>query len=83
MIVKQHDSDGKGFFFIQKGELTVAKMTYVWVEEDRIMIDHTEVDDSLKGQGAGKLLVAKAVDFARVKNIRIVPLCPFAKAVFK
>lgn len=27
-------------------------------------------------------MVAKAVDFAREKGIKIIPLCPFAKSVF-
>jgi hypothetical protein len=28
------------------------------------------------------LRVSKAVDFAREKGIKIIPLCPFAKSVF-
>jgi uncharacterized protein len=81
MIVLQHESGEKGTFFIeQEGEI-VAKMTYVWVGDDRIIIDHTEVDSELKGLGAGKQMVAKAVEFAREKGIKIVPLCPFVKSV--
>ncbi|MFT6881720.1 MAG: putative GNAT family acetyltransferase, partial [Marinoscillum sp.] len=34
------------------------------------------------GTGAGKALVYKSVDFAREKHISIIPLCPFARAVF-
>lgn len=87
MNVKQKDNDEKGMFFIQsdndgsKGE-TLAEMTYVWEGKDKIIINHTEVDPSLKGKGAGKLLVSNAVEFARLKNIKIVPVCPFAKSVF-
>jgi predicted GNAT family acetyltransferase len=40
------------------------------------------VDDVLRGKSAGKQLVAKAVEFARARGIKIVPLCPFAKSVF-
>jgi uncharacterized protein len=50
--------------------------------EKLIIIDHTEVSDSLKGKGAGKQLVSKAVDYARENNIKIIPLCTFAKSVF-
>lgn len=79
-----HKSEGnKGKFFIEKDGKIIAEMTYVWAGDTRIIIDHTEVDASLKGQGVGKKLVAEAVKFARDKGIKIMPLCPFAHAVFE
>ena len=69
-------------FYIQQNEQIVAEMTYVWAGEEKIIIDHTEVDESLSGKGIGKQLVEKAVVFAREKAIKIIPLCPFAKSVF-
>lgn len=78
----KHESEGeKGFFYIEEDGNILAKMTYVWAGTDRIIIDHTEVNDLLRGKGAGKMMVSKAVDFAREKGIKIVPLCPFAKSV--
>lgn len=82
MEVQQKDNGEKGAFFIEQEETQLAEMTYVWAGKDRIIIDHTEVDDLLKGKGAGKQMVSKAVDFAREKGISIIPLCPFAKSVF-
>jgi len=82
MEVKQNDNKTKGLFFIEMDNKIVAEMTYVWAGIDRIIIDHTEVSSTLKGKGAGKLLVTKAVEFARLKGIKILPLCPFAKSVF-
>ncbi len=58
-------------------------MTYVWAGEQKMIIDHTEVDPSLKGKGVGKQLVNAAVEKARAGNFKIVPLCPFAKAVLE
>lgn len=58
-------------------------MTYVWAGDSRIIIDHTEVDDSLRGKNVGKQMVSAAVDYARSKSISILPLCPFANSVFK
>ena len=40
------------------------------------------VDPAYGGKGYGKELVLKAVDFARKQDIKIIPLCPFAKKVF-
>lgn len=82
MIVQQDDNGQKGMFYIEQENLIVAEMTYVWAGKDRIIIDHTEVAEVLKGKGAGKQMVAKAVEFARAKEIKIIPLCPFAKSVF-
>ncbi len=82
MEVQQKDNGQKGMFYIELDGTVVAEMTYVWAGSDRIIIDHTEVDAVLKGKGAGKQMVKQAVDFAREKGIKIIPLCPFAKSVF-
>jgi predicted GNAT family acetyltransferase len=76
------EKDNKGAFFIEIENQRAAEMTFVWAGSDRIIIDHTEVAGVLKGQGAGKKMVEAAVAFARKKQIKIVPLCPFAKSVF-
>ncbi len=57
-------------------------MTFVFAGPDKLIIDHTEVNEGNNGKGYGKKMVAKAVEFAREKNIKIIPLCPFAKKVF-
>ncbi|SOE23859.1 hypothetical protein SAMN06298216_4236 [Spirosomataceae bacterium TFI 002] len=83
MEILQKDDGKKGSFYVEQDNVKLAEMTYVWAGTDRIIIDHTEVKDALKGQGVGKQMVVKAVEFARAKGISIVPLCPFAKSVFK
>ncbi|MES2478381.1 MAG: GNAT family N-acetyltransferase [Bacteroidota bacterium] len=82
MEIKHKSEGNKGRFYIEKDNKIIAEMTYVWAGDTRIIIDHTEVDISLKGQGVGKKLVIEAVNFAREKGIKIMPLCPFAQAVF-
>lgn len=53
-----------------------------FIEEDDVMtIDHTEVSPQLKGQGAGKKLVERAVQHARDEGKKVVPQCTFAKSV--
>jgi predicted GNAT family acetyltransferase len=83
MEIQQNDNGKKGMFFISQESEILAEMTYVWVGTNRFIIDHTEVNEKLKGKGTGKQLVTKAVEFAREKNIKIIPLCPFAKSVFE
>lgn len=78
-----HNDDGKkGAFFVKHENKILTEMTYVWAGPARIIIDHTDVNETLKGKGIGKQMVAKAVLFAREKAINILPLCPFAKSVF-
>jgi len=65
----------------ENGEV-LAEMTYSKAGHMRIIIDHTEVSDKLRGTGAGKQLVAAAVNHARAHQLKIMPLCPFANSVF-
>ncbi len=82
MDIKFEQSENKGAFFIEENGKRLAEMTFSKAGDTRIIIDHTEVSDALKGKGAGKQLVSAAVDYARKNNIKIIPLCPFAKSVF-
>ncbi len=82
MEIQQFNDDHKGFFKALSGDKEAGRMTYSWAGSDRIIIDHTEVNNDFRGKSVGKQLVMAAVDFAREKNINIIPLCPFAKSVF-
>lgn len=82
MEILQKDNGNKGAFYVEQEKQILAEMTYVWAGSDRIIIDHTDVNAALKGQGVGKQMVTKAVEFAREKGLKIVPLCPFAKSFF-
>jgi predicted GNAT family acetyltransferase len=45
--------------------------------EDFIVLPHTEVDRSLRGQGWGDRLVRHALDDLRKKDAKVYPTCPF------
>ena len=83
MEIKHEDLGNKGRFFYELNGKEMGLMTYSHAGTDKLIIDHTEVDPSLKGQGIGYKLVEASVSYARIKNIKILPLCPFAAAVFK
>ncbi|SNS77642.1 hypothetical protein SAMN05421640_1192 [Ekhidna lutea] len=80
--IHNQETESKGAYFVEVEGKKVGEMTYSKAGDDRIIIDHTEVDDSMRGTGLGKKLVIKAVEDARSKGINIVPLCPFARSVF-
>jgi uncharacterized protein len=75
-------NEKNGFFYIDVNGNHEAMMTFIFAGEDKIIIDHTEVKPGNEGKGFGKKMVSKAVEFAREKNIKIIPLCLFAKSVF-
>jgi len=83
MEIKHSQSGSKGAFYIEQDGKRVGEMTYSVAGTGRIIIDHTEVGEELKGKGAGKHLVAAAVAHARQNNLKILPLCPFARSVFE
>ena len=83
MNIKQEDNGEKGKFFVELDGKQEAEMTYTYAGSDKIIIDHTEVSQKLKGQGVGYKLVEAAVEFMRDKGLKVIPLCPFAAAVFK
>ncbi|MBP2078740.1 GNAT family N-acetyltransferase [Oceanobacillus polygoni] len=57
----------------------LAEITFIQIGDAKIVIDHTYVSDELRGQGIAGELVEKVVLFAREKNRKITPLCPYAK----
>lgn len=78
----QHERNGhRGAFFLERDGERLAQMTYT-VAGTRVIIDHTDVDDRLRGTGMGRQLVDAAVQWARQENARLMPLCPYAKSVF-
>jgi predicted GNAT family acetyltransferase len=82
MDTPTHFPDGhRGAFGIERDGRRLATMTYS-LAGDIIIIDHTDVDEILRGTGAGAKLVAAAVEWARAEHRSIIPLCPFARSVF-
>jgi uncharacterized protein len=70
-----------GRFVIQRDGRDVAELVYVG-KGQVLTLDHTEVDPSMRGTGAGKMLLEEAVAWARATGKRFVPRCPYARSVF-
>jgi predicted GNAT family acetyltransferase/uncharacterized protein YbjT (DUF2867 family) len=82
MDIGHEEHGSKGVFFIVKDGVRAAEMTYSRAGDGLIVIDHTEVSDALRGTGAGKRLVEAGAAWAREQQVRVIPLCPFAAAMF-
>ncbi|MHA7968257.1 GNAT family N-acetyltransferase [Rhizobium sp. CAU 1783] len=57
-----------------------AVITYSRASPTLIIVDHTEVPDSMRGKGAGVALAEFVVEDARRGGWKIIPLCPFFRA---
>ena len=82
MTIEQINDGRKGYFEALEDGKQAGKMTYTWAGDTKFIIDHTEVNEAFNGKGVGKKMVMAAVEYAREKNVKILPLCPFAKSVF-
>ena len=77
-----HERSGhKGAFVWTQDGKRLAQMTYS-VAGSRVIIDHTRVDELLRGKNVGAQLVRAAVEWARAEDVKLLPLCPFARSVF-
>jgi predicted GNAT family acetyltransferase len=80
--VKQFEDGMKGRFSALDDDKTAGSIYYTFAGSSKMILDHTEVDDAYRGKSIGKKILMHIVKFARENNIKIIPLCPFAKSVF-
>ena len=83
LAIEFEDRGSKGRYFLRSPAGDEAEMTFTTISDHQIIIDHTEVPDAFRGQGAGLRLVTRAVEDARAAGKKIIPLCPFAAAQFR
>lgn len=70
-------------FYLEDDGKEVGEITFSPVKDGIISIDHTRVDSAYQGQGLAGKLLNSLLDFADLNNLQIVPVCEYAKAVFK
>ena len=78
-----HEEHGtRGAFFLELEGRRVAELTYGRRSASLVNIDHTEVDASLRGQGAARKLLDAAVRWARETHTQFTATCSYATAQF-
>jgi uncharacterized protein len=83
MQIKHSETENGGEFVIEQDGDRAAEMGYTNAGAGKIIIDHTFVEKDLRGEGIGGDLIKAGVEFARDKNLKVIALCPFAKAVIE
>jgi predicted GNAT family acetyltransferase len=78
-----HEEHGdSGAFFLERDGARIAEMTYQRVAASRILIDHTFVDPSLRGQGVARQLLDAAVAWARATHVKMGATCSYVVVQF-
>src|SRR5688572_13278258 len=63
-------------------EVKAGKMD-IAITNGRLTVFHTEVYPEFEGRGFAKLLLEKLVSYAKEKDLKIVPLCPYVNVQFR
>ena len=78
--IKHENLEKRGRFAAYNDGAEVGEMTYTYAGPKKAIFDHTFVDDSMRGQNVGKLMLDKAAEWLRSEEIKLIPLCPYVKA---
>jgi predicted GNAT family acetyltransferase len=70
-------------YFIGDEDNPKAEVIYKASDDGCIRITHTMVSNELRGQGIGQKLIKRMVDHARQENLKVIPVCSYARAEFE
>lgn len=81
----QHQDNGQRgeFYRLDSDGKRIAEISYVWDSKQTLIANHTWVDASLRGQGVARQLLDVLVEFARKKQVKIIPTCSYVDVMFK
>ena len=82
MQIQRDEHGQKGAFYIDEDGEWIAELTYI-KNNGTMTIDHTEIDEKLRGEGIGQDMVKAAVEYARESGLKIKAVCPYAKKVIE
>lgn len=84
LTITLEEKDGRGRYVAHvPGSEETGELTFARSSPDTIVVEHVGVPASLGGKGVGTKLARHVVAEARAKGFRIVPVCPFVKALSK
>jgi len=75
-------TDGRIYMNDDAGEM-IAEVTFTELDDNTILVDHTFVDDSLRGQGIAAKLMLEVIKYAKENNKNIKATCSYALKWFE
>ena len=76
---KVRDNPDRHRFELDLGDGSMAIAEYT-LPAGKIMFTHTEVLEGHEGKGNGTMLIRFALDAARERGLKVIPICPFFAA---
>ena len=84
MVIKHRENSHKGSFYIEEGNKLLAEISYSFAGADKMVLDQTIINNELSDRNkAGQELLNTLINYSRNKNIKIIPLCRFAKTIIE
>lgn len=83
MTIQLEIKDSKGRAYAKEDAKELGEITFSIAGDSLWIVDHTEVKDEARGEGLGRKILAQIIEHARQNEIKIMPLCPYVKSVFK
>ena len=81
--IKQEDGEKRGRFVAYSDGVEVGEMTYAYSGPVKVTIDHTFVEEQMRGQNVARLLLDKAAGWMRDHKLSLIPSCPYVKEEVK
>lgn len=82
-IIKEED-ETKGRLVARENDVEMGEMTYSLANKGQLwIVNHTGVKEEFKNRGIAKTMFFKLVEILREEGKKVMPLCPFVKAMFK
>lgn len=77
-----HEPENTKFLLLLNNQ-SIGTLNYSILENGNLSADHTEVSPEYTGKEYATLLVNTLADYAREKQIHILPICPYVGALFQ
>ena len=81
-ITRELDATRGRYVAKMPGSGDEAELTFVRLDANRVLADHTLTPVALRGRGIATALVERLVADARREGFKVVPQCPFVVALF-
>jgi predicted GNAT family acetyltransferase len=81
-IVETVNHPDRGRYELTVDSQFAGSLTYA-IHNGRITLIHTEIDSAYAGKHLGQRLVRSVLEDARVRGLRVRPLCPFVAAYIR
>lgn len=76
-------NEGNGVFqLLNEDALVIGELTFLLRDDNQMIVNHTGVNPTYRGQGLAEKLVLEAVDYARDNKLKILPFCSYVSAYF-